>query len=147
MFCRQSRRLVTPKCVYTLDQMKSVSRHSVGTFQGNKLTGNSSGNVTEPLWPIHPGWKWNWCLPADLHFHFLVLKHRQGVICQPSPQIPSMQGKSRHHQHHSVCLNIPEWTLSHFTRESQQPQTSATLAKPVICVLLAYSNYCHVTLW
>ena len=52
-----------------------LSGHSVGTYQGNELARNSSGNtwqmssqLTELLW-TDPGLKWrNWYVRVDFHF-------------------------------------------------------------------------------
>ena len=58
-FCQKCRWQVTPKHAYTLDPGKSewADNASKGTYQGNKLTCNSSGNtqpqssqLAEPLW-------------------------------------------------------------------------------------------------
>ena len=64
-FCQKSRWQVTPKHAYILTLWNGIwlsmlSRHSVGTYQGKKLTCNLSENVhlqssqlAEPLWTDH----------------------------------------------------------------------------------------------
>ena len=107
----------TPRYVYTLEQQQQIkkknktrnglgmlSRHSVGTYQGNEPTRNSSGNtrpqssqLAEPLWTDpglkKGGWRWNWCARADIYF---FLKCRWGLNGGTFPQSPRKRSRSYH---------------------------------------------------
>ena len=90
------------------------SRHSVGTYQGNKITPNSSGythvqssQLAEPLW-TDPDLKKkrdkkkekrkkNWCVWADFQFLKKVQAENESWNLPPNS---SREEKSHHHHHH-----------------------------------------------
>ena len=73
-----------------------LSRHSIGTYQGNKLTCSSSGNtwpessrLPELLWTDPGKKKLNWCVQDDLDF-----KKRKKKEAQEGNQLSSLPLKS-----------------------------------------------------
>ena len=91
----------TPLTQQSQSGLTMLSKHSVGAYQGNKLTSNSSGNtqpqssqLTEPLW-TDPG------LKSGIGVHKLISteKHkmcRWGMNYHTFPPDPCKRGKKPH---------------------------------------------------
>lgn len=85
--------------------LTALSRHSVGSYQGNELSRNSSRNahpqssqVAEPLWTDLWPEESSWCARADLHFFFFFFKRRREMIRRSVPLNSRIQGKTHHHR-------------------------------------------------
>ena len=115
-FCQKRRWQVTPKHAYPLTQrsrsgLSMPSRPSVGTFQGNESTGNSSVNtrlqssqLDDPLWS-DPGLRSGLSAQADLYMK---------------------KKKKQNRRRGSNHLNFP--------RKSSQAKKEAIIKKPSLCL-------------
>ena len=86
-----------------------LSRYSLGTYQGNKLTCNSPGNTCPQLPKLIADWswpkEWNWYMQDDTHFKKKG-KCRRGLAGRtylpPTHPNPRMRGITMQ-QHFCVC--------------------------------------------
>ena len=120
-FCQKCRWQVTPNTHTPLTQWSQggltmpLCRHSVGTYQGNKLTWNSSGNtwpqssqLAELLW-TDPG------LKSGINVHNLISHLKINLNMQVGNQLSKILPKSSHAKkksryHHYLCwIKIAEW--------------------------------------
>ena len=81
-----------PNAQWSQSGLTVLSRHSVGTYQGNKLSHNLSAGNTWPVisaccqatvdwsWPK----KWNWCVQADPHLKNKIKSAGGEWITEPS---------------------------------------------------------------
>ena len=94
----------TPLTQKNQSGLTMLSRHSVETYQGNKLTHNQSGmaqphssQLAEPLWTNLGQKECNWCAWADLHFFFK--KCQAGIESTNLLPKSSCEEKSHHYYH------------------------------------------------
>ena len=96
-----------------------LSRHSVGTHQGNELRRNSSENdrpksprLAEPLWTSIRPKEWKSCSRADLHFKNKRRRKKARLIRPTFP--PNSHWRGNSHQHttnRSKCKIYSYWVF------------------------------------